>query len=46
MLPNHIHTIWTLPEGDTDYSKRWGIIKKNFTQFFIAVFNLSTEALM
>ncbi len=35
MLPNHIHTIWTLPEGDADYSKRWGIIKKNFTQSWL-----------
>jgi len=35
MLPNHIHAIWTLPEGDADYSKRWGIIKKNFTQSWL-----------
>ena len=23
VLPDHLHTIWTLPEGDTDFSKRW-----------------------
>lgn len=32
MLPNHIHSIWTLPEGDTDYSKKWGMIKSEFTK--------------
>ncbi|MGH8514840.1 MAG: REP-associated tyrosine transposase [Gammaproteobacteria bacterium] len=23
VLPDHLHTIWTLPEGDADFSKRW-----------------------
>ena len=23
LLPDHIHTIWKLPEGDVDYSLRW-----------------------
>ena len=32
MLPDHVHAIWTLPPDDCDYSKRWGIIKKHFTQ--------------
>jgi REP element-mobilizing transposase RayT len=32
MLPDHIHAIWTLPVVDCDYSKRWGIVKKHFTQ--------------
>ncbi len=36
MMPNHIHAIWTLPDGDFDYSKRWGIIKKYFTQSWLA----------
>ena len=27
LLPDHIHCIWTLPENDGDYSKRWGLIK-------------------
>jgi putative transposase len=31
LLPDHLHCIWTLPEGDTDYSMRWGWIKKVFT---------------
>ncbi len=28
MLRDHLHAIWTLPPDDTDYSKRWGAIKK------------------
>ena len=27
LLPDHLHTIWTLPPGDDDFSKRWGRIK-------------------
>jgi putative transposase len=33
ILPDHIHCIWTLPEGDIDYSARWSIIKRLFTQY-------------
>lgn len=32
LLPDHAHTIWTLPEDDADYSKRWGLIKAKFTK--------------
>lgn len=32
VLPDHLHTIWSLPQGDSDYSARWGWIKKEFTQ--------------
>jgi len=35
LLPEHIHCIWTLPEGDADYSKRWGEIKKLFTKGYL-----------
>lgn len=31
LLPEHIHCIWTLPDGDADYSKRWGLIKLRFS---------------
>lgn len=34
LLPDHIHCIWTLPEGDADYPKRWGLIKSFFTHRF------------
>lgn len=32
LLPDHLHAIWTLPAGDTDYSKRWAWVKKEFTK--------------
>ena len=31
VLPEHMHCIWTLPEGDDDFSSRWREIKKQFT---------------
>lgn len=27
LLPDHLHCIWTLPDGDSDYSTRWSQIK-------------------
>jgi putative transposase len=27
VLPDHMHCLWTLPEGDTNYGMRWQIIK-------------------
>ena len=32
VLPDHLHAIWQLPEGDADYSKRWRLIKEAFTK--------------
>jgi putative transposase len=34
ILPDHIHTIWTLPENDADFSKRWMLIKKQFSTHY------------
>ncbi|AAV93763.1 transposase [Ruegeria pomeroyi] len=31
VLPDHLHAVWTLPRGDTDFSTRWGAIKARFT---------------
>jgi len=28
LLPDHLHCMWTLPEGDADFSTRWMIIKR------------------
>lgn len=36
LLPEHLHAIWTLPRGDHNYSARWSIIKRIFTQRFLA----------
>lgn len=32
VLPKHLHAIWTLPEGDTDFSTRWRLIKATFSR--------------
>ncbi|MEW9921158.1 transposase [Marimonas sp. MJW-29] len=32
ILPDHLHTIWTLPEGDADFSTRWRLIKSRFSR--------------
>jgi putative transposase len=31
VLPDHLHAIWTLPDSDSDYSVRWGRIKRYFS---------------
>ena len=31
VMPEHLHAIWTLPEGDADYSGRWKAIKAGLT---------------
>ncbi len=31
VLPDHIHAIWTLPDGDADFSTRWRMIKQQFS---------------
>ncbi len=28
LMPDHLHAVWTLPPGDTDYSARWSQIKR------------------
>ena len=32
ILPDHLHCLWTLPQGDTDYITRWRLIKSNFSR--------------
>ena len=32
VLPDHLHAIWTMPEGDTDYALRWRLIKGAFSR--------------
>jgi putative transposase len=31
VLPDHLHMIWTLPAGDSDYATRWRVVKARFT---------------
>ncbi len=30
ILPDHLHTIWTLPNDDDNYPQRWRSIKSQF----------------
>ena len=32
VLPDHMHAVWSLPEGDANYSDRWGAIKARFSK--------------
>jgi putative transposase len=32
VLPDHLHAIWTLPDGDADYAMRWRLIKSTFSR--------------
>jgi putative transposase len=32
VLPDHLHAIWTLPEGDADFAVRWRLIKSAFSR--------------
>lgn len=34
ILPDHLHTIWTLPDDDNDYSTRWKLIKGAFSRHY------------
>jgi len=36
VLPDHLHTVWTLPPGDDEYPLRWAQIKEKFTRSFLA----------
>ena len=36
LLPNHLHCIWQMPPEDSDYSKRWSMIKRTFSKCFVA----------
>jgi putative transposase len=32
VLPDHLHAIWTLPDGDADFALRWRLIKSAFSR--------------
>lgn len=35
LLPDHIHLVWTLPEGDSNYSLRLNEIKRQFSHRYM-----------
>ena len=36
VLADHLHAIWTLPDGDADFPLRWKMIKREFSCALIA----------
>ena len=32
VLPDHLHAVWSLPAGDSDYGVRWRLIKTAFSR--------------
>ena len=43
ILPEHLHTVWTLPAGDADFSCRWRLIKTMFSRTFSQAESLSAS---
>ncbi len=43
ILPEHLHCILTLPEGDSDFSTRWGLIKAYFSRHIEKSERISTS---
>ena len=43
LLPDHLHTLWQLPDGDADYSSRIGAMKKRFTRAYLAAGGAEAE---
>jgi putative transposase len=37
LLPDHLHCLWALPPGDSDYSGRWQWIRAEFTRQWLSV---------
>jgi putative transposase len=32
ILPDHLHALWSLPESDSDFPRRWSLIKSGFSR--------------
>jgi putative transposase len=32
ILPDHLHAIWTLPDGGADFAGRWSLLKSSFSR--------------
>ncbi len=32
VLPDHLHSIWSLPDNDPDFATRWRLIKATFSR--------------
>ena len=43
VLPDHLHAIWTLPQGDADYSTRWRLLKSAFSRRLPSIETISSS---
>ena len=43
ILPEHLHCIWQLPDGDDDFSTRWRLIKSYFSRHLECDERISTS---
>ena len=32
VMPEHLHTVWQMPQGDADFALRWALIKSAFSR--------------
>src|SRR5438270_4293211 len=32
VLPDHLHAVWAIPSGDTNFALRWRLIKSGFSR--------------
>ena len=37
ILPDHLHTLWRLPEGNSRFSLRWRLIKSDYASEYIKI---------
>ena len=37
LLPDHLHCLWTLPTGDSDYSTRWRWLQRRVFQTMVGI---------
>jgi len=35
VLPDHLHAIWAMPDGDADYPSAWALIKARFSRAMV-----------
>lgn len=45
LLPDHLHAIWELPQGDCEFSTRWKLIKSQFLQQWASSGGIEAEPL-
>ena len=43
VLPDHLHCVWTLPQGDADFSGRWRRIKRAFSDQWVSAGGLEAS---